>query len=399
MPIPSGLSLTPWRDDIISAYTGPKGGLTQLDMHKEDFPSCDDPPIAGVDNWNNPTEFAYGISLSLYEEDRSRDRMYLLGEPIADVFAVLVRGNNTIIALADGASWGKKPRLAARCAVNSAINHIVQNTSRVNTRPNSKTVSSLLEESLDAAQKCIITHRGTLTTLSIGIVCQLQKSKFGPNQWGLFVASVGDSPIFVYSPMTQMVYEATEGSHPKNGMRAMNLSGGMLGPAVGTSPDLENLCFAYLPVYEGDIVFATSDGVSDNFYPEVLNPGITLTQSSPPSIYSDTIPCDQCRLNNKDSHSHKCCENVTEIAKLLKKHQTLIGEHISAQTVSASLINFIAELTNSKRTFFAKCIEEKIDIKKKSKEDPQFAKEVKMLPGKLDHATVVAYTVGIHANT
>eukprot|EP00731_Ephydatia_muelleri_P037783 Em0562g6a len=65
-----------------------------------------------------------GISLSLY--DRKDGTVGRHGDPIADVYAVVVRQNNTILAVADGCSWGHKPRLAARCAVRGSMEYLTQ---------------------------------------------------------------------------------------------------------------------------------------------------------------------------------------------------------------------------------------------------------------------------------
>lgn len=46
------------------------------------------------------------------------------GEPIADVWGVVARRNNAILALADGVNWGDGARLAARCAIRGAIDHL-----------------------------------------------------------------------------------------------------------------------------------------------------------------------------------------------------------------------------------------------------------------------------------
>lgn len=61
------------------------------------------------------------------------------GMPIADVFAVLARQNNAIICLADGVNWGEGnamlrdcnvhsidlgSRLAARCSIRGAVDHL-----------------------------------------------------------------------------------------------------------------------------------------------------------------------------------------------------------------------------------------------------------------------------------
>ncbi|ETN76360.1 hypothetical protein NECAME_11742 [Necator americanus] len=54
-----------------------------------------------------------------------------------------------------------------------------------------------------------------------------------------------------------------------NGMRDMRDAGGALGPVDGRNPQLHNLTCSMTFVEEGDVVFITSDGVSDNFDPVV----------------------------------------------------------------------------------------------------------------------------------
>ena len=59
------------------------------------------------------------------------------------------------------------------------------------------------------------------------------------------------------------------GSHDVNRMRDMRDALGALGPVDGTNPELGNLTCAMTEVEVGDIVFLTSDGVSDNLDPVV----------------------------------------------------------------------------------------------------------------------------------
>ncbi|XP_003388989.1 PREDICTED: uncharacterized protein LOC100632842 [Amphimedon queenslandica] len=516
------LHLVPWRETVLAAYTGPNAGLTSLDMNQEGSPSCS-LPLAGATDWNKPSERAYGISLSLYEEEiieqspalakkeapslaakekdpptlqeeikeravvvtaQEREREHppslkddneshhdggdidpfpappplsrnkstinkpslsvpapslppsssprvkrVAGEPVADVFAVLARENNTIMAIADGVNWGKKPRLAARCAVQTAIAYISDNINKINATPHSRTLTTLLLEAMENAHQCILEHSGTLTTLSIGIVCQLKPNKktllttSTPNSsstlsrsssnWGLFIASVGDSPIFVYSPTNKSITEATVACHPKDGIRTAAFSGGALGPAIGTQADMENLSLNYLPVAEGDIVFMTTDGISDNFYPQVIRPGeyrdakkgpTTDVESStgflmvsPSTSLPSSTGLPSSKVSTPSSRLEmRCCENIPELADHLRRHESILNGHISAQTVAASLVNFAVEITDEKRRFFTECKEKGVMVKSKSREDPEFDKLVKRLPGKLDHATVVACTVGKH---
>ncbi len=61
--------------------------------------------VAGVSNWKQENDHAYGIAVSLYEKN------YLTkehaGNPIADCFGLVVRGNSAAMAIADGVNWGE----------------------------------------------------------------------------------------------------------------------------------------------------------------------------------------------------------------------------------------------------------------------------------------------------
>ena len=59
------------------------------------------------------------------------------------------------------------------------------------------------------------------------------------------------------------------GSHDIHCMRDMRDALGALGPVDGQNPELNNLTCSMTEVESGDIVFVTSDGVSDNFDPVV----------------------------------------------------------------------------------------------------------------------------------
>ena len=48
----------------------------------------------------------------------------LAGDPIADCFAYVARKNSSLLIVADGVNWGEKSKIAARCAINAAVNHI-----------------------------------------------------------------------------------------------------------------------------------------------------------------------------------------------------------------------------------------------------------------------------------
>ncbi|XP_019854264.1 PREDICTED: PP2C-like domain-containing protein CG9801 [Amphimedon queenslandica] len=443
--VPEAIQLASFKKEPpLAAYTGPNTGLRVLDTDTEI--STSDQCVAGVNDWNNPSDYAYGLSVSLYETDKRCNRQ--VGGPVADVFGVVVRENNAIMAIADGSGWGKKARLAARCAVNGAIAHITDNLHKLSVKkPTSATLNKLLHESMDIAHKSILSHGGTLTTLSIAVACELSAPS---NQWGLFVASVGDSPVFVYCPHTYQLHEATVDCHSKDGNRVVQLSGGALGPAIGTLPDLDNFSMSYSPVYPGDIVLLMTDGVYDNFAPGVVqavhderaldcDSGVSFTPpnaspvpgpnegSSSPVLNRQTCcpspsnphtterpwpPCD-VDLHRSISSAHppssvyaeedtqlielkKCCESLPEMMKFLHQHQANLCGNMTAQTVSSAIINFVYEATEKKRIFKSDCLEKDINVSRRRRADPEFASELQSHKSKLDHATIVSYCIGTH---
>lgn len=383
--------INPWRGDICAAYTGPNTGLMNLDRNAVKMPpEAEDLVVAGCSNWNAPREFAYGISLSLYEEDRRgshtaaggqvplvRTPYSIMGDPIADVFGIIARENCCVMVMADGVNWGKNSRLAARCATRAVMDHVSGNLESLQSSPTTTTVAQLLEESVTLkAQQMILQHHATLTTLSAAIVCELGT----PGEWGLFVCAVGDSPVYIYCPHTHQVVEATVGCH--DGTRDMKMAGGVLGPSFGSSPDLSNLSYSFLRVYPGDIVFAVSDGVSDNFSNKVMS-GLNSGK-----IMGET--------GGGKSTLKACCENLPHLTSVLNHHQDDLGANISAQTLSACLINHSVEATQGKRMLRAQCLEENIDPRGEAARNPEFAAKLNAATGKLDHASVVAYQVGRH---
>lgn len=60
--------------------------------------------IATSINWKTDNEHAYGLSISLYEKNHITNES--IGNPIADCYGLIVRGDCSVMALADGVNWG-----------------------------------------------------------------------------------------------------------------------------------------------------------------------------------------------------------------------------------------------------------------------------------------------------
>uniref|UniRef100_A0A915M8V8 PPM-type phosphatase domain-containing protein n=1 Tax=Meloidogyne javanica TaxID=6303 RepID=A0A915M8V8_MELJA len=204
---------------------------------------------------------ALGLSTSLYE--RHPVSGLPAGHPIADVFGIIARENNAILALADGVNWGDGARLAARCAIRGAIDHLNNAIERQQLNTTNEIFHSMLG-AFHAAHALILQEGGALTTLCVAFVAPVKDSDSSV----LCVCNVGDSLCFVYN-QTHGVNEITLGSHNIAQMRDMRDAGGALGPVDGRNPQLHNLTCSMTFVEKGDLVFITSDGISDNFDPVV----------------------------------------------------------------------------------------------------------------------------------
>lgn len=236
--------------------------------------------VAGIMNWSGDSDFACGLATSLYE--RNPITKEVTGSPIADCFAIISYGDGCVMGMADGVNWGEKASLAARAALQGSIEYLegaIFGTVGVTVNRSMTThdVFVSLLRSIWEGHNCIVEVGGALTTLSIAVVLPAGRTKLAdagdeeikePKKWIVCACNVGDSLGYVYSK-THGVREFTQASHDTTTMRDMRDALGALGMVHGTKPELGNLTLSMTTVSEGDIVFLTSDGVSDNFDPVV----------------------------------------------------------------------------------------------------------------------------------
>ncbi|XP_043654227.1 PP2C-like domain-containing protein CG9801 [Drosophila teissieri] len=222
--------------------------------------------IAGVENWRMECDFAYGISVSLYETSMLTKEP--MGNPIADCYGMVVRGDSAAMAMADGVNWGDGARLAARSAVHGCLDYLDRAVFGQALECRATTTQEVfvsLLRSLWEGHGCILEVGGALSTLTIAVVLPLDGA---PGKYVVCSCNVGDSLGYVYSKK-HGVRELTQASHDISSMRDMRDALGALGPADGNKPELSNLTFSMTCIESGDIVFLTSDGISDNFDPVV----------------------------------------------------------------------------------------------------------------------------------
>ncbi|XP_044018405.1 PP2C-like domain-containing protein CG9801 isoform X3 [Aphidius gifuensis] len=436
-------------EEIFAALTGPDRGLTSVNLKQKhlsisdpdvdyidilekneqqttDCPMIDE--IAGIENWFIPNDAAYGVATTLYEKNPTNNTNN--GEPIADCFALVARPNAAVLVLADGVNWGAKACIAARSAVHGCMEYLNKAlfSSQVNSQmTTTRDVFIALLRSFHAAHSLILQEQGMLTTLTVCAILPLPNYNSNSNNCKKYIActcNVGDSLAYVYSKKTG-VREITRGSHDIHCMRDMRDALGALGPVDGSNPELNNLTLAMTEVEKDDIVYLTSDGISDNFDPIVGKFAILPNKKK---NNNDT------RQNNKNTSAYRKTDNLRKtnsagfndtnelpVVEAYQRHElTLIrmedllnrgvsGEGPpckSAKKLCELLLDFAVRITAAKRRIL-----EDTDLYYSQAKDGELIQLTKleqrsrrkkmldimsMVPGKLDHATVVAYVVGSH---
>ncbi|XP_015123234.1 PP2C-like domain-containing protein CG9801 [Diachasma alloeum] len=388
--------------------------------------SVSSPEVAGVTDWFSPHDMAYGIATTLYEKNPTNN--VTNGEPIADCFAVAARPNAAVLALADGVNWGPKASIAARSAVHGSMDYL--NKALFSSPLNSgitttRDVFIALLCSFHAAHALILQEQGMLTTLTVCAVLPLpnpQGSNIRPKKYIACTCNVGDSLAYVYSKKTG-VREITRGSHDIHCMRDMRDALGALGPVDGCNPELNNLTLAMTEVEQGDIVFLTSDGISDNFDPVVGK--FAILPSGPTSARSAKSDGRQTKNYKRPDHVRRTNSaghadgNDLPVVEAYQRHELtllrmedLLRRGVSgdgppcqsAKKLCELVLDFAVRITAAKRRIL-----EDADLYYSQSKDGQLVQlskleqrsrrkkmldKMSMVPGKLDHATVVAYVVG-----
>jgi serine/threonine protein phosphatase PrpC len=337
-----------------------------------------------------PTNFihAFGITISTYPQyygRKTRD-----GDPVCDSYRVQVHKNLQVICVADGCGWGEQARQASNRLKDQFVSYF---TEKVKSLRSLKEIGEHLVTAIAYANYYIsydkknIWMAGTTTALG-GLLVELDTSKDSTlPPWAFVFISIGDCKCFKFDKNTQTCEDVTIGNR-------MNITdardpGGRLGPHnKNGDPDLRNLDMYWVGCNPGDIIIALSDGVHDNLDPQSL--GI------PPSDFG--IDAD----NWDDVETDRCTKVKTEY---MNEYITKIILGSGKEDNEAT--NFGQNSNASKRPITPPLISKRLvrhclDMTKKSREwmeqHPQeiLENDYKKYPGKLDHTTVVACTVGCY---
>lgn len=210
-------------------------------------------------------------------------------------------------------------------------------------------------------------------------------------------------------------------------MRDMRDALGALGPVDGQNPELNNLTCSMTVIEEGDIVFLTSDGVSDNFDPVV---GKFVVARKPDKIVPLPNGASNKGTAKLPNRSITAIFNVFQLGtdvlfstdlptvEAFQRHElTLLrmedilrngmmptnenGNHLKAQQLCEDLVDFATRLTTAKRRLledlelYVDQDGKPLDAEEQKIRRRKICERLALIPGKLDHATVVAYEARI----
>ncbi|ELP88131.1 hypothetical protein EIN_223240 [Entamoeba invadens IP1] len=260
------------------------------------------------------------------------------GEPNCDKVGIVRFTNATLIALGDGCGWGTKSSIAARQAVYTSLDTIIEKSQSLTTV---KSVAELLVDIAELAQQSIFKTRissqegvGT-TTLTLSFTFSTLKDKIKT-----VALCIGDSKLYHYNSKNKTVKSCFGERHKTVDKTSVCLS--CLGDAGGGLPALRGSGLLCFDVQENDCLIAATDGMYDNFEPSII----------------------MQKMHAKDALNKILGQRIQQCANLC-----LCVE---------SLCNYVIEVTEKTRQFH--------------QNNPR-QRRPDGLPGKLDHTTIALVCV------
>lgn len=300
------------------------------------------------------------------------------GSPICDQLCIERFENKTIVALADGCNWGKKPRDAAFKASRTFCEFIKRHLGEMATI---QEAGKLFLQGVLQAHKRIIEGYdenwwdcGTTTLVGGCVLETISSFKRDGSTWAFVCASVGDCKVFKISSKTGLVSDISTTRAGNASVDATDC-GGRIGPFLdGGKPDFRNLDLFYDSVNEDDIVIVASDGLHDNLDPQSLglNPSDIGLEGSSWTSEIEGLGAAKSKF---------MCEKISEI---------VFGQNV--QTCSER-VNLDPNIVTEKLIQYAITVTEKSKVFMETHPNQPLPSDYKLYPGKLDHTSCVSIKV------
>uniref|UniRef100_A0A7S4I9M4 PPM-type phosphatase domain-containing protein n=1 Tax=Vannella robusta TaxID=1487602 RepID=A0A7S4I9M4_9EUKA len=297
------------------------------------------------------------------------------GEPICDQYKVFLSPTNSLIAVADGCNWGRAPSIAAVKASKAFIDYMNKNRDLFK---NTHRVARLSLEGLAAAHNAIISgpyeegQRIGTTTLLGGLLSKviLPGHEDTPEEelddWVFVFASIGDCKAFLWQSRNKRIEELTPDSRGENFLDASDC-GGRIGPYIEGGPDTRNLEVFMAPCVTGDTIIVCSDGVHDNFDPQMHG-------LQPKDLNVDREQWEECTPSQ--ANAAKAEWRVNEMKRVMDSDDPTVEE------ITEKFVDYCFEMNTPAQKFMQEFLGKRLP------------NDYTRFPGKMDHTTMVTIRVG-----
>jgi len=279
------------------------------------------------------------------------------GKPIADCHEVDVFDNYLILSIADGCGMGNLPAEASKLTCKKFKEYL---SIELIGKKTPKQVIDVLLKSIAYVQTELVNSSDDI--IQVGLTtflgCVILKIKGEPDKYAIGYVNVGDCRGVLLRKSNDICWELVSGYKAR--IDVTN-SCGRLGPSDSDMFDLSNFSCGMTICMSGDSLSLMSDGISDNFDPNVLGKtpqdyGINK------QVWDESIP----------EHRKKRNEIFYSIVKELYTDPSPIK-------FTLNVYNFIVDKTSGTR---------------QQKIDNQVGKYgFNIVPGKMDHCTIATIVV------
>lgn len=324
------------------------------------------------------TTFASARSVSTYPNDRLTNKK--INNPLADQYGLSAWSNRIIAVVTDGGN-GIRYRQASERAVESCLAYFEDIKS---SKEDIREMALELLKSISYAHENIIHDKKDIwdagtTSILVSSVVEVEPNPENDNKkWCFICATVGDCRAYIWPRGKDTVQEITQGV---NIIGDVGDPGGRIGPYIYQgAPDLRNLGVYYHFCSDDDMIILCTDGIHDSFDPELM--GKTPHEiSSYLKNEEISMTIDQFQWDNLEPHIVDRLKQEYSTS-MLEKILSEIEHPPNSRKVTKALVNYCIKQTRNLREFYDQ-------VKKQSSVD------YKLFPGRLDHATCLAFQINL----
>ena len=169
----------------------------------------------------------------------------------------------------------------------------------------------------------------------------------------------------------------------------MRSPGGAIGMTMDEKADLSNLTYSLMEIDQGDFLFLTTDGISDNFDPCVS--GAAVSVKTPLLARRSSNAVSQAPLALLAAYERHLC-SLNHIRLAIADNEQ---DELHAIDLCNRLLQHVIRLTDEQRRTIEDGVRENDGVEGTARNqfEMEMRDKVGKIPGKLDHASIVVYKV------